>query len=49
MLAMSKRRASYDLTFKSKAVKYAEAKTKEAAARVFKIDLLFDHVMVSSA
>ena len=33
MLVMAKRKASYDLTFKLKAVKCAEEKTKEAAAR----------------
>ena len=38
MLVMSKRKASYDLTFKLKAVKCAEEKTKEAAAREFNID-----------
>ena len=36
---MSKRKASYDLTFKLKAVKCAEEKTKEeAAAREFNVD-----------
>ena len=35
---MSKRKASYDLNFKLKAVKCAEEKTKEAAAREFTVD-----------
>ena len=35
---MSKRKASYDLTFKLKAVKRAEETTKEAAAHEFKVD-----------
>ena len=35
---MSKRKASYDLTFKLKAVKCAEEKIKEAAAREFNVD-----------
>ena len=35
---MSKRKVSYDLTFKLKAVKRAEEKTKEAAAREFNVD-----------
>ena len=35
---MSKRKASYDLTFKLKAVKCVEEKTKEAAAREFNVD-----------
>ena len=40
VLVMSKslRKASYDLTFKLKAVKCAEEKTKEAAAREFNVD-----------
>ena len=38
MLVMSKRKASYDLTFKLKAVKCAEEKTKEAAACEFNVD-----------
>ena len=38
MLVMSKRKASYDLTFKLKAVKCAAEKTKEAAAREFNVD-----------
>ena len=38
VLIMSKRKASYDSTFKLKAVKCAEEKTKEAAAREFNID-----------
>ena len=38
VLVMSKRKASYDLTFKLKAVKCTEEKTKEAAAREFNID-----------
>ena len=35
---MSKRKASYNLTFKLKAVKSTEEKTKEAAAREFNVD-----------
>ena len=35
---MSKRKASYDLVFNLKAVKCAEEKTKEAAAREFRVD-----------
>ena len=38
VLVMSKRKAAYDLTFKLKAVKCAEEKTKEAAAREFNVD-----------
>ena len=38
MIATSKRKASYDLSFKLKAVKCAEEKTKEAAAGEFKVD-----------
>ena len=38
VLVMSKRKASYDLTFKLKAVKCAAEKTKEAAARKFNVD-----------
>ena len=38
MLVMSKRKASYDLTFKLKVVKCVEEKTKEAAAREFNVD-----------
>ena len=38
MLVMTKRKASFDLTFKLKAVKCAEEKTKEAAAREFNVD-----------
>ena len=38
MLAMSKRKASYDLSFKLKAGKCAEKKTKEAAGREFKVN-----------
>ena len=35
---MSKRKASYDLTFKLKAAECAEEKTKETAAREFNVD-----------
>ena len=38
VLVMSKRKASYDLTFKLKEVKCAEEKTKEAAAHEFNVD-----------
>ena len=38
VLVMSKRKASYDITFKLKAVKCVEEKTKEAAARKFNVD-----------
>ena len=38
VLVMSKRKASFDLTFKLKAVNCAEEKTKEAAARDFNVD-----------
>ena len=38
LIVMSKRKASYDLTFKLKAVKCVEEKTKEAAAREFNVD-----------
>ena len=38
LLAMSKRKALYNLSIKLKAVKRAEDKTKEAAAHKFKVD-----------
>ena len=38
VLVMSKRKASYDLTFKFKAVKCGAEKTKEAAAHKFNVD-----------
>ena len=38
MLARSKRKALYDLSFKLKVVKWVEEKTKEAAACEFKVD-----------
>ena len=40
VLVMSKslRKASYDLTFKLKAVKFVEEKTKEVAAHEFNVD-----------
>ena len=35
--SMSKRKACYDVSYKLKAVKCAEDKSKEAAARMFKV------------
>ena len=43
---VSKRKASYDLTFKLKAVKCAEEKTKEAATRELNIDPRRPYVFV---